>query len=696
MKRRISGVNLECDLCSFMHLDPIYDMEQVKRYEQVKDLINQVNNISKLLTQYTTAGNNMCKAMNDVHSKLQEIEIISLNNSYRTLMSTMTTMHAAFISHFEQIEESITKPMKLFVKKDIEDLASFYKDNNQALDKYGQAQEKFMSLPKNSRLKSLRHKHDLMTESHHQATISFYRYVRHMDLTEAQISALLANMLISYSNSAYTSFQPAIAQIEQNNELIRDSQSDILCSAVDVQNLKKSIDNDQKTLETMIPALWARLNSQYIQGGQDNAKQGYLWKLTGKVNKTWEKLFFNCSNGNLSSSPSAETALNPTWTLPLLYCHVKAFEDLDRTNCFQIITKDRSIILQAPSLWDHGHWISVIQNGISSRINSHGSLDLPKFTPVNQTPEFIGNICADCGEKGATWLLMNGGGTVCDQCVGVHRSLTVKVSKVRSLVLDTIDCYHLELHKRIGTEKLNKILEAKVGKSKIQRNAAYEARYEFITNKYVKKLYIDRSLPPADPMEAIQNQDLLLMIRAIYEDRLEKNYKHDFTPLHAAACVGNPLIVLLLAQNTNFIFKNDDKGWSPLSYATFYKHRAVVEVLLKLGSMPSDSPEANAYGIAKYVNDFGIIDILEKFANGATIADSYAPPYTYFVPQEVDLSWIGNYNNIQPPKPEMSLEEQKRLAMTIRQMGKHKRRMTTVPTVNISQMRVSEFNDSDF
>lgn len=44
--------------------------------------------------------------------------------------------------------------------------------------------------------------------------------------------------------------------------------------------------------------------------------------------------------------------------------------------------------------------------------------------------------CADCGQKDPEWAVLNLGILICVRCSGIHRSLGVHISKVRSLELD--------------------------------------------------------------------------------------------------------------------------------------------------------------------------------------------------------------------------------------------------------------------
>lgn len=63
--------------------------------------------------------------------------------------------------------------------------------------------------------------------------------------------------------------------------------------------------------------------------------------------------------------------------------------------------------------------------------------------------------CADCGAAAPVWGSISIGVAVCIECSGVHRSLGVMLSKVRSFQLDVLDDPTLEVLLKIGNEKVN-------------------------------------------------------------------------------------------------------------------------------------------------------------------------------------------------------------------------------------------------
>lgn len=165
----------------------------------------------------------------------------------------------------------------------------------------------------------------------------------------------------------------------------------------------------------------------------------------------------------------------------------------------------------------------------------------------------------------------------------------------------------------------NRFLEACLDSSlKINPNASKKDREEFIQLKYKKCVFVaqrGQHDEKVDIYNSIRKRELLSVYKdmctmkylqvnneLLYQTLIEKSGYKNYTPLHLAASIGDPLICHLIALNMEDPSVLDDGGWSALSYAAYYGRSEAAEVLLKDGVDPKKTVENHPYYIARSKN----------------------------------------------------------------------------------------------
>ncbi|KAF4088620.1 hypothetical protein AMELA_G00056730 [Ameiurus melas] len=185
------------------------------------------------------------------------------------------------------------------------------------------------------------------------------------------------------------------------------------------------------------------------------------------------------------------------------------------SNAFK--TWNRSCMLQADSEKLRQFWTKAVQNSIATAYRENGeepaarlqressaslgSLDslgecrsVRSDTPLQRVLSIRGNqSCCDCGEAEPRWASINLGITLCIACSGIHRSLGVHNSKVRSLTLDSWEPELLKLMCELGNELINQIYEARRGEMGCKKPQPGDPRQEieaYIRAKYVERRFV--------------------------------------------------------------------------------------------------------------------------------------------------------------------------------------------------------------
>uniref|UniRef100_A0A8C6WWC0 Arf-GAP with coiled-coil, ANK repeat and PH domain-containing protein n=1 Tax=Neogobius melanostomus TaxID=47308 RepID=A0A8C6WWC0_9GOBI len=244
------------------------------------------------------------------------------------------------------------------------------------------------------------------------------------------------------------------------------------------------------------------------------AMEGYLFKRASNAFKTWNRRWFSIQNNQLVYQKKFKD--NPTVVVEdLRLCTVKHCEDIERRFCFEVVSPTKSCMMQADSEKLRQAWIKAVQNSIATAFRdkgedsekldrksstSTGSLDsggetkeraVKGETALQKVLAIPGNsCCCDCGQPDPRWASINLGITLCIQCSGIHRSLGVHFSKVRSLTLDTWEPELLKLMYELGNNVINQIYEARREELGARKPHPGDPRHE--VEAYIKAKYVDR------------------------------------------------------------------------------------------------------------------------------------------------------------------------------------------------------------
>ncbi|RIA84108.1 hypothetical protein C1645_832776 [Glomus cerebriforme] len=610
----------------------------------IKNLVKLTRASAELASEYTAKQLQFAEELGNFAKRQPESLIRTVLSKYANSLQEVERSRKILQSHTYSM---FIEPLEAFAKNEIIPLKEVKKAAEKASSEADSALAKYMS----KRPRDITISEAKVSETRKEFHNRYLDYVIKINELEAKkkfefMEYILALMFTesSFYHQSYEILKDMEPHMKDVTKLLHEARAKYNNDIQESQYLKKSI--IEKAKETYNPLHSYKKSINDVTSGTNSSpitKSGYLFiKGNQRVMQTWTRRYFFISDEQLhyigrGGKNSKEDDEMESITLRL--CHIKPVNSTDRRFCFEIISPNRTYMLQAENQEEMKDWIFCLQTTAQDAIYSDpntifiaSSSDQLQEIPrdandhnpksnvsLNRTEKSIlrikklaGNdICADCKSKDPQWASANFGILLCIECSGIHRSLGVHVSKVRSLMLDKWEPESLGVMLKLGNFKTNSIYEAKlVDDNEIIMNSSSWNRTErenFIVDKYVRKKYIvfkeDESKDSIELgfWKAILESDLYEALRylSLGANIDWKNKEiNSTTALHQAILRNDNVSVEFLLQWVCNINEVDNDGWSGIHHAaatnnsrlliTLMKRHADINLKDKNGKIPVD------------------------------------------------------------------------------------------------------------
>ncbi|GAM17029.1 hypothetical protein SAMD00019534_002040 [Acytostelium subglobosum LB1] len=597
--------------------------KQLKDTEQnIEELGGNIKKILKSVKQSCDLGNEYNQSFKSfaddllsyrldakVNDDILEKGMIKFTNALKEICNYREVLH------FE-MEALIHNPLQEFAENDLKQVKEQYKK----YDKFSQLHDSAAS-----KLGQIKKKNSTKIEEVGQEVTDILRSrIQHsVDLAE-KMNEVQARRRFEFLELFFVYLHAQSTFFHQGFEMFRELEPHMRIFSNYLQSTRKHFEDTKKKQASVKKDILNKTHSaslsppsnngggsQFMQGrtSSNTAKKGYLFK---KSDYSYSRRFFSCEDGKLSYYRNGNDT-TPSHEFDLLLTSVRVREDLDRRNCFEVLSPDRSIVLQAESHESLMEWVQVIQNSTATLINNITPKDKTTKSTSTSSPSHSHNtshsnigahhaddqgsdnnqsespleilrsldeantICADCSAPDPEWASINFGSIVCIDCSGIHRGLGVHITKVRSLVLDSIEPELLDMMKCLGNYNVNRIFEANVPIDRVKPSIhnTVDVRSKWIRDKYDKRLFvsfIDQPLEDLNSMlyQASSEGDPAYLLELIASGADANHFDPTNmyrTPMHNAVASNQYQNLCLLLQNGASPTTQDIEGNTALHIA---------------------------------------------------------------------------------------------------------------------------------
>ncbi|XP_064186088.1 arf-GAP with coiled-coil, ANK repeat and PH domain-containing protein 2-like isoform X2 [Anguilla rostrata] len=489
---------------------------------------------------YNTANKQFVGGIRELAQQSASDEVIETSlTKFAESLQEMINYHTIL---FDQAQRSIKSQLQTFVKEDLRK----FKEAKKQFDRV--SEEKEAALAKNAQ--APRNKPHEVEEATNilTATRKCFRhivldYVLQINVLQCKRRSEILKSMLSFMYAHLTFFHQGYDLFSELQPLMKQLGGQLDQLMVDADKEKKDMELKHSTIQKKDFSNEDTKLEYNVDADNGIVMEGYLFKRASNAFKTWNRRWFSIQNNQLVYQKKFKD--NPTVVVEdLRLCTVKHCEDIERRFCFEVVSPTKSCMMQADSEKLRQAWIKAVQNSIASAFRDKGEdaekLDKkPSASTASLDPEakercvrgegalqrvlcVPGNaVCCDCSQPDPSWASINLGITLCIECSGIHRSLGVHFSKVRSLTLDTWEPELLKVMCELGNGVLNPIYEARREEMKVKKPEPGDPRQEI--EAYIRAKYVDRRFARI-PSPAQQRSKVIILSKQ--EKRLSISSEH--------------------------------------------------------------------------------------------------------------------------------------------------------------------------
>uniref|UniRef100_A0A8C5WGT4 Arf-GAP with coiled-coil, ANK repeat and PH domain-containing protein n=1 Tax=Leptobrachium leishanense TaxID=445787 RepID=A0A8C5WGT4_9ANUR len=467
---------------------------------------------------YITTNKHFVSGIRDLSHQCKKDEMISeCLAKFGDSLQEMVNYHMML---FDQAQRSVRQQLHIFVKEDVRK----FKESKKQFDKVREDLD--IALVKNAQ--APRHKPHEVEEATGTLTITrkCFRhlaldYVLQINVLQAKKKFEILDAMLSFMHAQYTFFQQGYSLLHELNPYMKKLASELDQLVIDSAVEKREMEHKHATIQQRDFSYDDSKAEFNVDAPNGVVMEGYLFKRASNAFKTWNRRWFSIQNSQLVYQKKLKDVLTVV-VEDLRLCTVKPCEDIERRFCFEVVSPSKSCMLQADSEKLRQAWIQAVQASIASayretpdnyyieRLDRTASPSTSSIDSASDSRErnmkgesilqrvqsIAGNDqCCDCGQTDPRWASINLGITLCIECSGIHRSLGVHCSKVRSLTLDSWEPELLKLMCELGNSTINQIYEAKcehLGLKKPTSGCCRQEKEIWIKAKYVEKKFLKR------------------------------------------------------------------------------------------------------------------------------------------------------------------------------------------------------------